>query len=359
MGEAASVSIGVSTIVLPALGRWADAWDELVAAAPLPTPFSRTWWLEHVPRHHPRYVLVVEEDELLGGVALEERVVAGISYVTMLGAGDLSPDHLDLLVRPGFEDVVTAAVRTWLSSTNARVMTLGGLVEGALVQAAFPDGSSAVEATAPFVRLAGTDAYLASRSKNFRSNIRKASHRADRDGLRYRHLDPIEASSGLVRLRELHVARWGDTRFLAVFDRFSAAAMEGVAVGEVSLHELVSGDTAVASVVCFELGGRISFYQAGRRPEPRWRSAGTLLLFRIMEHAEARGFHEFDLLRGDESYKLSFADEQRPLLTVRSNWGLGGKTAAMAAEAVRRARAVRVSSKDHIPRRTKTAGVAR
>lgn len=358
MGNAASVSIGVSTIVQPDLGRWAQAWDELVVAAPLPTPFSRAWWLESVPQHHPRYVLLVEQGELVGGIALEERVVAGVSFVSMLGAGDLCPDHLDLLARPGYEAVAAAAVRAWLMSTKSRVVVLGGLVAGATVLDAFPDGSSAVEATAPFARLTDADAYLSGRSKNFRSNVRKAAHRADREGLRYRRLDPIETSSGLTRLRELHIARWGDTRFLTSFDRFSAAAMRGAAAGEVSLHELVADDMAVASVVCFELAGRISFYQAGRRPDPQWYSAGTLLLFRIMDHANKRGLHEFDLLRGDESYKLAFADAQRSIVVVRSNWGLRGRAAARATGAVRHARSVGASAKGHIARRMKTAGVA-
>src|SRR5262245_25492482 len=288
MGDTASISLDVSTIVRPDLGPWTEAWDELVAAAPLPTPFSRSWWVEQVPRHRPRHVLVFESDELVGGIAFEEQVIAGISFVTMLGAGDLCPDHLDLLARPGYEAVVTDAVRSWLSSTNARVMTLGGLVEGASVLQAFPHISPTVEATAPFVRLGETDDYLATRSKNFRSNIRKAVHRADREGLRYRRIDPTETSSGLDRLRELHIARWGRSRFVAAFDRFSAAAVRGAALGEVSLHELVADGNAVASVVCFELGGRIFFYQGGRRPEPRWRSAGTLLLFKIMEDASGR-----------------------------------------------------------------------
>src|SRR5262245_50152497 len=125
--------MALSTMVLPALGGWTEAWDELVAAAPLPSPFSRTWWLEHVSRHYPRYVLVVEDDALVGGVAFEERVVAGVSFVTMLGAGDLCPDHLDLLARPGDEALVTAAVRDWLSGAGARVVMLDGLVDGALV----------------------------------------------------------------------------------------------------------------------------------------------------------------------------------------------------------------------------------
>ena len=215
MADAASVRIGDSTIVLPELGRWAETWDELVAAAPLPTPFSRAWWLEHVSRYRPRYVLVVEGDELVGGIALEERVVTGISFVTMLGAGHLCPDHLDLVARPGYEDVVTAAVRTWISNTNARVMTLGGLVDGARWSArrSRTDRGSSRRPLLSSVSRAGR--VPASRSKNFRANIRKAVHRADREGLRYRHLDPTEASSGLVRLRELHVARWGDSRFLA------------------------------------------------------------------------------------------------------------------------------------------------
>ena len=359
MNDARSVRTGASTMVGSNLGPWAEAWNELVAAAPLPTPFSRAWWLERVSVHRPRFVLVVEGGELVGGLALEERVVAGISFVTMLGSGHLCPDHLDLLARPGHEDLAKAEVLSWLSSANARVVTLDGLVEGALVLEALPDCSSAVEATAPWVRLAETDAYLATRSTNFRSNIRKAVRRADRDGVRYRHLDPTETSSGLVRLRDLHLARWGDTQFLSSFDRFAAAAMRGADAGEVSLHELVADGTTVASVVCFELGGRMFFYQAGRRPDPRWRSAGTLLLFRIIEHGSERGLSEFDLLRGDESYKLSFADAERPLLTARSSWGLGGKAAATATGAVRRARSLGARTKRQVALRVKTRGVAR
>lgn len=359
MTDATSVGTGASTKVRSDLGPWAEAWNELVAAAPLPTPFSRAWWLEHVSVHRPRFVLVVDGGELVGGLALEERAVAGISFVTMLGAGPLCPDHLDLLARPGYEAVAKAEVRRWLSRADARVATLGGIVEGALVLDALPHGSSAVEATAPWVRVAETDAYLATRSTNFRSNIRKAVRRADRDGVRYRCLDPTETRSGLIRLRELHVARWGHTRFVSSFDRFASAAMQGAESGEVSLHELAADGSTVASVVCFELEGRMSFYQSGRRPEPRWRSAGTLLLFRIIEHATERGLSEFDLLRGDEQYKRSFADAERPLLTARSNWGLGGKAAATTMGAVRRARSLGARTKRQMERRVKATGLAR
>ena len=242
MTDAASVRTGTSMMVLPDLGPWREAWNELRRGRPAPDAVltslvarARRLCTARASSSSPRIV------ELVGGLALEERVVAGISFVTMLGAGHLCPDHLDLLARTGREDRVKGEIRGWLSNANARVVTLDGLVEGALVLDALPQGSSAVESTAPWIRVAGTDAYLATRSRNFRSNIRKAVHRAERDGVRYRHVDPTETSSGIERLRELHLARWGDGRFISSFDRFAAAAMRGAEIGEVSLRRARRG----------------------------------------------------------------------------------------------------------------------
>ncbi len=49
------------TEVLTRLGGHRDAWDHLVATQPLPTPFLRSWWVDHVAEDRLRAVSSVVE----------------------------------------------------------------------------------------------------------------------------------------------------------------------------------------------------------------------------------------------------------------------------------------------------------
>ena len=357
MTDATSVGTGASTKVRSELGPWAEAWNELVAAAPLPTPFSRGWWLEHVSVHRPRSVLVVDGGELVGGLALEERAVAGISFVTMLGAGPLCPDHLDLLARPGYEAVAKAEVRRWLSRADARVGRLGRIVEGALVLDALPQ------------------ARLLSRRRLHRCMSRRRT-RIWRPGRRTsartsarlyagptvtgssRCLDPTKTRSGLIRLRELHVARWGHARFVSSFvvsPRPPCRELRAVRSRCTARRKRIHGRVrrllrARGPHVLLSSGSTPGASVAERR------HVAPLQDDRTCDRARTQ---RVDFLRGDEQYKRSFADAERPLLTARSNWGLGGKAAATAMGAVRRARSLGARTKRQMERRVKATGLAR
>jgi hypothetical protein len=86
-------------LVLSDLDRWASQWDQLVERSPLPSPFQRSWWLIGTGAPRVRFLLVVDADRLLGGLALQEGRRLGLPCFRMLGAGPLCPDHLDLLAQ--------------------------------------------------------------------------------------------------------------------------------------------------------------------------------------------------------------------------------------------------------------------
>ena len=330
-----------SLLALPELSRWAAQWDHLVDLSRLPSPFLRSWWLMGTagPRRH--FLLVVHDDMLLGGLALEQRRRRGMLSLTMMGAGPLCPDHLDLLADRGEEDAVIASISTWLRRSGTRLVDLEGIDADSLLVNALPASAHREPLTvAPWTPLpANPDAYLAARPALFRKNLRRASSRLAAEGADHRVKRGASAIRSLDTLRQLHDAQWGNrSRFLPSFDRFAAGCRLAAEVDELAVHELAIGELVVAIVVVFEVAGRISLYQSARLTDFRWRDATTVLLNAIIRDACTRGFIEVDFLRGDEAYKNNFASEQRQLLTLRMTNGRFAPGVLMAETAARKAK---------------------
>src|SRR5919198_3980926 len=266
------------------------AWDALVERLPLPSPFLRSWWLRHTAGPNPRFALVLDGDDLIGGLALEERHWLGVPRLRVMGAGALCPDHLDLLAQPGREEDVAAALATWLRRPGSRLLDLEGVAAGGRLATVLPGRvRREVIDVAPWTPLPGdAEDWHRARSRNFRSNLRKAANRLGREGVTYQ---VVRDPSAVATLRALHAERWGRrSRFLAAYEPFAAAAHAGAARGELTVHQLVAGDTVVATMACLEVAGRVSFYQSGWVPAHRWRNSSTLLLARIIDDACQRGF---------------------------------------------------------------------
>jgi CelD/BcsL family acetyltransferase involved in cellulose biosynthesis len=318
--------LDVRILVRPGLEQWAGQWDTLVEQLPLPSPFLRSWWLEATAGPRPRFVLVVDADVLLGGLALDEDRRFGVPLLRLMGTGPLCPDHLDLIARRGHEATVVRAIASWLGRPGWRVLDLEGVVADSRLRAALPGRvREQFLDVAPWTPLPDDPAdLLASRSANFRANLRKASRRLEADGVTHRTAGDVEAA--LESLRRLHGRQWGErSQFLASFERFAVASRAGAGRGEALFHELVAGDTVIATVSCFEVAGRSSLYQSGRLVDRRWRNSTTVLLARVVEDACQRGLTEADFLRGAEPYKHNFATHERHLVRLRAAKGLGGR----------------------------------
>jgi CelD/BcsL family acetyltransferase involved in cellulose biosynthesis len=316
------------------LGPHEAAWDALVERLPLPSPFLRSWWLEHTAGPNPRYLLVLDGNTLLGGLALEEERWLGVPRLRMIGAGALCPDHLDIVALPGREEDVVAALAAWMRRPGSRLFDLEGVAAAsARVAAALPGRvRREVVGVAPWALLPGDpEDWLRSRSRNFRSNLRKATNRLGKEEITHRVVRGDLAGAALATMRDLHAARWGmRSRFLAAYERFAVAGHAGAARGELAVHELVAGGTVVAAMACFEVASRVSFYQGGWLPARRLRNASTVLLAKMFQDACRRGFTEVDLLRGDEPYKRGFVSATRQLLRLRAAHGPAGRLALAA-----------------------------
>jgi CelD/BcsL family acetyltransferase involved in cellulose biosynthesis len=330
-------------LVLSDLDHWASRWDQLVDQSPLPSPFARSWWLVGTGDARTCFLLVVDGERLLGGVALQEGRRFGLPCFRMLGAGPLCPDHLDVLALQGEENVVDRLVGDWLRRPGARLFDLEGLRTNSRLSTLLPhDVRREFLAVAPWVPLpADFEEYLTARSTNFRRNLRRASGRLSAEGATWRMERRGAAVRSLGSFRRLHSAQWGTrSHFLPSFERFEAACCLAADVDEVAFHELAVGETVIAIFVAFEVGKRVSLYQSARLTDDKWRDAATVLLAAVINDACVRGLTEVDFLRGDEGYKNGFAPEQRELIRLRAAHGRAGRVALVADTAVRKTRRV-------------------
>ncbi len=312
--------------VVPRLGALAKAWDELVERQEVPSPFLASWWLDHAAGGEPAIVCCFDGDELVGGAAFEldrmGRGPLGLDRVRCLGHGPLAPDHLDVVADPGHRADVVDRVVGWLQRPGTRLIDLDGL----LATSELPGRLGAEilrRDVAPVVDLPSTaDELLARLPGQLRNTIKRARKRLEKAGYEHRVAEPGEARRALAELARLHDARWSDDSvFLEAWSRFEAAAVAGIEAGRVQVHELVGPDGVVATELDLLAGDRMCFYQAGRSLEPEHRGAGSVLKFAAASDAIRLGLAEYDLLRGDESYKGQWATRRRDLVRAVASHG--------------------------------------
>jgi CelD/BcsL family acetyltransferase involved in cellulose biosynthesis len=323
-----------SLLDVPTLDGWASQWDRLVDSSPLPSPFLRSWWLAATGDPGSHFLLVVDDAQLLGGLALEQH--HRVSSIRVLGDGALCPDHLDLLAAPGHEAIVVSLLRDWLCRPGGRLLDLRGIrADSRLIEALPGRVRSEPMAAAPFTALPDSaEAYRAALPSQFRRNLRKSTGRLEAEGVGHRTVRGQAVLDRLGTLHDLHRAQWeGRSNFLPVFDRFAAACTGGAAVDEVVVHELGTDELVVAIVWAFEVAGRVSLYQSARLTDLRWRDVTNVLLAAIIDDACDRGITEVDFLRGEESYKERFTPDHREMFRLVAGTGAVGRLGSAGAAA--------------------------
>jgi CelD/BcsL family acetyltransferase involved in cellulose biosynthesis len=168
------------------------------------------------------------------------------------------------------------------------------------------------------------DDYHKTLSKNSRANLGRRRRKLEKEfGAQ---LGTVGASDDLPRAMEdlyrLHGARWNKRHVGGAFADARVRAMHHEvaekfrARGWLALHRLVTNDETRASFYCFHLGARVYYYLSGFDPELYKHSPGNVLMAFAIQQAIASGAREFDLLRGDETYKYGWNAEDRKTLRL-------------------------------------------
>jgi CelD/BcsL family acetyltransferase involved in cellulose biosynthesis len=179
----------------------------------------------------------------------------------------------------------------------------------------------------PYISLPESfEVFIKRLSKNLRQNLNKYLRRIRKEhGVELKRYDETgfgvrEAMNIFVRL---HGKRWaskclpGAFRDL-VFLNFHLDVAECFdRNGWLGLYFLMVDDKPVAAQYNFEYGGKMYYYLAGFDPEYSVYSVGNLLTMFILERCICRGFKEYDMMRGDEPYKLFWTDTCRRNFEIR------------------------------------------
>lgn len=312
-----------------------DEWTELIMASKANTLFLTwewvtTWW--RVYHHGQLHVVLVRDARgLLVGLAplhLVRRDALGTTWnaVAFLGdGGDVTPEHLDFVVREGCAATVTAAILDGLLSnpliaeidlqpfaTHSSSLTLviakmkhaGGITNRR-------PGPRCPYALLPHSR----EEFLAGRSRNYRKKIGEYERRCQRKyatRLR-RSATATEVTRDLESLRTLHLARWGQSsrafrtaEYLDFHEQFAQLMLQGEHLRLYSMEAGADG-RPLAMSYCVNYAGRYYFYQAGRDPSTEGERTGLVLMHQVIQEAIADGATVFDFLSGQEPYKYRWA----------------------------------------------------
>jgi CelD/BcsL family acetyltransferase involved in cellulose biosynthesis len=184
------------------------------------------------------------------------------------------------------------------------------------------------------------DEYLASRSRNFREQVRRRARKLAREHeVVFRLSDAERLDADLDTLVRLHDARWSDSEDeTSAFDEsrqsfhraFARSALER---GWLRLWVLEAEGKPVACWYGFRFAQIDWYYQSGRDPDWERESVGFVLLCHTIAAAFDDGMLEYRLLRGGEGYKDRFASDDPGLETVALARGVVGRTAVAAARA--------------------------
>ncbi|HET8672401.1 MAG TPA: GNAT family N-acetyltransferase [Thermoleophilaceae bacterium] len=336
MASAATTGRLAATVIAePAdLEPWLERWDAL--SLELAAPFSGPAWLLGWWRHAAggtrelRTVVVSEGDELVGIAPTFAQIgPLGLAEYRLLGAG--ASHRIGPLAVPGREGEVAEAAARALNDARPRLSSL--VLEGLdaaspwpqLLRAAWPGATRprrhvGLVLTAPALEIQGDfDAWLGTRSSNFRQQMRRQRRRLEERGARIAMAEsPEETRRCLEALFALHRLRFESKEehsdLTPGIEEHLREAATALPPERFRLWGVEVAGEYVAAQLHVAAGGHLSYWNGGFDPAWERYKPSLVTLFAVLEDAFRRGDRRFDLGGGDQPYKWRFADHDDPLM---------------------------------------------
>jgi CelD/BcsL family acetyltransferase involved in cellulose biosynthesis len=303
--------------------------------------WAETWW-RHFGAERPLLLTACHDrsGRLVAILPLYLAASRPVRVVRFLGHG--AGDQLGPVCAPEDAETVTQALRGALDLRAGRWdVLLADRLPGS--EPVGPRGTAVLRREpSPLLALdhASWDDYLATRSANFRQQLRRRERTLARDhDLRYRLCeDPETLERDLETLFALHAARWADGPVPSAFSGPPLAfhrdfATTALRRGWLRLWTMELDGAPAAAWYGFRFADVESYYQAGRDPARRHGSIGLVLLAHSVRAALEDGMREYRFLRGAEDFKRRFTDDDPGVVTVALARTMAGRASIAAAGA--------------------------
>ena len=283
-------------------------------------------WLRQLNSTNPEvgrapYVLAIRRGgSLMGILPLIRRVASRMIRVRILEFVSIHSDYNDFVLGEDSHELSKVAAEFLAQSSqewdvlNLRDLRCAEaeleLLEGALTEAGLSYLVVPEEERCPFFAIEGDSAVTIKRlSGDARRTLRNRSVRASEQGLTSRIIEnpereprllekliALEQKKSLRRISQPFVGSFPNV-FQTLFDELGPGGWLYVALLERS-------DTALAFQIGFRSGNKLWDYSKAYDDSVAHLGPGALLLQAILDYGDARGFREYDFLRGEEPYKL-------------------------------------------------------
>jgi CelD/BcsL family acetyltransferase involved in cellulose biosynthesis len=310
------------------------AWDELAVAASLPLcapGWMLPWWRHVAPAGGELCIVAIRDGQRLIALApwFSHRGHGSRVDLRFLGA-ELS-DRVDVLCLPGYEQQARAELLGALAKMRPRpdLVAFEAVPVGSIWSRSLARGNPRLARyrnsvlPAPTVTLpAGEpEAWLAGRSSNFRSQMKRMRRRLhERGGLVRQIVEPDLLGPAIDSLLKLHESRWenrGSSGLVRPEVReFLREAASTLGPDRLRLWAVEIDGTPISIQLFQAAGGEIKYWNGGWAEQHGDLKPTMLTILAALEDAIGRGEHRLDLGAGTHTYKMRFADGEDPL-----SWG--------------------------------------
>jgi CelD/BcsL family acetyltransferase involved in cellulose biosynthesis len=311
-----------------------EEWQKLVSCSAAPTPFQTwewlsTWW-EHYPSGKLWILLAREGQALVGILPLCIASYYGLPLRRVRFMGAPLSDYQEMLALPERAAACRDAFLAHIQKERRRwdLLDLADVRQ----ESAFSSPTAVpglhiethLHRLCPYIPLAENwETFSRTLGKNLRANIGRRRRQLDRDfALTFDTATEETLPQAMEELFALHNGRWRRRALRGALEgarkqRFHhALSKQLLRRGWLRLHRLRLDGKTRAAFYCFESGGRVYYYLSGFDEALRKYSPGMVLMSQAVMDAMADRKSEFDLLRGDETYKYEWKARDRKTLRL-------------------------------------------